>query len=162
MTPTLKCGATIVGSLGTKVRGDYHWVPTSFALCAIADNAWDRTSLLFSLQLRISGSNVSWRFPPWRTTKSYRSGKRTTTVVPRSGADRMSSSASRLLARARILVSPNPSPLFSDWTELVEVPLRANPQPSSLILNTRLGGSQRRLTLMIVGWAWRSPLLIAS
>src|SRR6266436_6487071 len=80
-------------------------------------------------------------------------GKRTTTLVPLPAVLRMSSSAPRFFARARILANPNPSPL--------DRPL-AMPEPLSLIVSTRFGGSHRRLTLITVGWAWRSALLIAS
>jgi len=80
-------------------------------------------------------------------------GKRTTTLVPLPAVLRISSSAPRFFARARILANPNPPPL--------DRPL-AMPEPLSLILSTRFGGFHRRLTLMTVGWAWRRALLIAS
>jgi hypothetical protein len=81
-------------------------------------------------------------------------GKRTTTLVPLPAVLRMSSLAPRFFARARILANPNPSRVFNRSLTM--------PNPSSLTSRTRLGGLDRKLTLMTVGLAWRKALLIAS
>jgi hypothetical protein len=54
---------------------------------------------------------------------------------------------------ARMLANPNPSPVSAS----VVIPL-----PLSFTLRIRLGGSDRKLTLIAVDLAWRSALLIAS
>src|SRR5208282_6014970 len=81
-------------------------------------------------------------------------GTRTTMLVPRPAAVRTSNCAPRFSARARILESPKPSPLANFAL--------AMPDPLSVTSRTRFGGSHRTLTLMTVGLAWRTALLIAS
>jgi hypothetical protein len=81
-------------------------------------------------------------------------GTVTMILVPWPAAVWISSFASICAALSRILPNPKPS-LFSR-------PALEIPAPLSFTCNLRLGGSQRRLTLIIVGRAWRSALLIAS
>jgi len=68
-------------------------------------------------------------------------------------AESMSNVSFSFLALSRMLVNPNPSLLFNCSLAI--------PGPLSFTSKTRLGGLDRRLTLMTVGLAWRKALLIA-
>jgi hypothetical protein len=75
-------------------------------------------------------------------------------VVPRLGAVRISKVPFSFFTLAVMLENPNSSLLAARES--------AMPDPLSVTSKTRLGGSDRRLTLMTVGLAWRTALLIAS
>jgi len=80
-------------------------------------------------------------------------GKLTIMLVPRPGAVRIFNDPFSFLTLARMFANPNPG--------LVSVSV-AMPDPLSVTSRLRVGGSDRRVTLMAVDLAWRAELLMAS
>ena len=81
------------------------------------------------------------------------SGTRTTMLVPRPGAVRMSNDPFSFFTLARILTNPNPS--LPSATVVI-------PRPLSFTLRIRFWESELKLTVIAVDLAWRMALLIAS